>query len=298
MLDLDDFKPVTLEDQEIFREQYRRYPQVHSDNTFTNIVCWNHYAHYQYATLRGSLVILSTIDGKTAFRDPIGPRDPELFDRVLELAGEVEQKRPFYILNPATAAWLGEFRPDLTLHPDRDDAEYVYLRSDLADLPGKEYLSIRRQLNRFNKHCTSTVEAITPANLEEVRTFLNRWCLWKHCDAEAILASERDAVFYAIAHFLQLELSGLVIKVDGEIGAMAIYEQMTPDTALVHYEKGLPDCEGIYKAINTETARHLPDTCTYINRESDMGLPGLREAKTRYHPHHMIKAWYISPEEF
>ena len=29
---------------------------------------------------------------------------------------------------------------------------------------------------------------------------------------------------------------------------------MTPDIALVHFEKGLPDCEGIYKAINNEAA--------------------------------------------
>jgi hypothetical protein len=28
---------------------------------------------------------------------------------------------------------------------------------------------------------------------------------------------------------------------------------------------------------------------TFINRESDLGIPGLREAKTRYHPHHMVE---------
>jgi hypothetical protein len=64
---------------------------------------------------------------------------------------------------------------------------------------------------------------------------------------------------------------------------------MTSDTALVHFEKGLPDCEGIYKAINNETATRLAKNFTYINRESDLGVAGLREAKMRYHPHHMVE---------
>lgn len=78
---------------------------------------------------------------------------------------------------------------------------------------------------------------------------------------------------------------------------MTVFEMMNPDTALVHFEKGLPDCEGIYKAINREAARRLRDTCTFINRESDMGVAGLREAKTRYHPDHMVEVCAIAVED-
>ena len=42
MLTQDDFKPVTLADREFFTRHYGQYPQTHSDNTFTNMVCWNH----------------------------------------------------------------------------------------------------------------------------------------------------------------------------------------------------------------------------------------------------------------
>ena len=66
---------------------------------------------------------------------------------------------------------------------------------------------------------------------------------------------------------------------------------MTPDIALVHFEKGLPDCEGIYKAINNEAAVRLAKNFAYINRESDLGVAGLREAKLRYHPHHMVEVF-------
>ena len=126
---------------------------------------------------------------------------------------------------------------------------------------------------------------------------MNRWCNWKNCEADAVLAAERQAVLFAIANFVALGLSGLAIRVEGEVAAMAIYERLNAKTALVHFEKGLPECEGIYKAINQETALRLRDTFRYVNRESDMGVPGLREAKSRYHPDHMVLAWYADVDD-
>ncbi|HJJ93053.1 MAG TPA: phosphatidylglycerol lysyltransferase domain-containing protein, partial [Methanocorpusculum sp.] len=54
---------------------------------------------------------------------------------------------------------------------------------------------------------------------------------------------------------------------------------------------------GIYKIINKETARNLLGKVKWINRESDMEVAGLREAKLRYHPEHFVKAYYIVPED-
>ena len=106
-------------------------------------------------------------------------------------------------------------------------------------------------------------------------------------------AHEKEAVFFAIDHFNELPVRGLAIRVFDKIGAISLYEPQTPDTALVHFEKGLPDCEGIYKAINTEVAARLAPHFTYINRESDLGVAGLREAKMRYHPHHMVEVYSL-----
>jgi hypothetical protein len=120
---------------------------------------------------------------------------------------------------------------------------------------------------------------------------LVEWCEWKDCDSIPVLANEKDALFFAIEHFTDLNLSGLMIRIDGKIGAISLYEELSPDTALIHFEKGLPDCEGIYKAINAEVANILRDRYTYINRESDLGVEGLREAKMRYHPDHMVPVY-------
>ena len=293
MLSQEDFHPVTLADRDFFVRHYAVYPQTHSDNTFTNMVCWNHYAHYQYAFVRENLLIASTIDGVTRFRPPIGPRDPEVLRSLMELAMNLSDDEPVVLIDPKTTEWMHEILPGLNLVPDRNHFEYVYRSADLADLPGKPYLNIRHQVNKFRRNCKYSVEPITPDNHEEVKRFLIQWCEWKGCENDPVLAHEKEATFFAIDNFEELSMSGLIIRVYDKIGAMSLFEQLNSDTALVHFEKGMPDCEGIYKEINAETAALLRDEFTYINRESDLGVAGLREAKMRYHPHHMVEVFSV-----
>jgi uncharacterized protein len=292
MIRQDDFRPVTLADRAFFEQHYALYPQLHSDNTFSNMVCWNHFAHYTYAYVEKNVIIASTIGSVTRFRSPIGPRNPALLRSLIRLATDVSDDEPIVLIYPETAEWMREVCPEINLVADRNHFEYVYRAADLAELPGKNYLTVRRQLNKFRKNCANVVEPIKRENWEEVKRFLIEWCEWKGCEqGDPVLAHEKEAVFFAIDHFDELPLRGIAIRVFSKIGAIALYEPMTRDTALVHFEKGLPDCEGIYKAINNETALRIAKNFTYINRESDLGVEGLREAKMRYHPHHMVEVY-------
>jgi hypothetical protein len=293
MLSQENFNPVTLADRDFFTRYYAYYPQMHSDNTFTNMVCWNHYAHYQYAYVQKNLIISSTIGNITRFRPPVGPREPGLLRSLIKLASDVSDNEPIVLIDQENARWMREICPGINLVPDRNHYEYVYRSEDLAELPGKNYLTIRREINKFRRNCTSSLEPIKKENWEEVKRFLIEWCEWKGCENDQVLAHEKEAVFFAIDHFNELALKGLIIRVFSKIGAISLFEQLDTDTALVHFEKGLPDCEGIYKVINNETAAFLADKYLYINRESDLGIAGLREAKMRYHPHHMVEVYSL-----
>ncbi len=297
MLYRDDFKPVSLEDRDLIIRHYLKYPQVHSDNSFTNMVCWNHYAHYEYQFVDGSLLLLSTIEGETTFRAPVGKANGRLLDKVIALAHDSGGKMPFAVFDQLNKELIETRYPNLILHPDSDFFDYVYTARSLSELPGKKYLQIRRQLNRFKRECGYSVELIGPENTVEVREFLEKWCEWKECEENPVLGFEKDAVMFAIDNFYELQLEGHLLRVRDAIIAMAIFDELNPECAVVHFEKALPDCRGGYKGINYETAHYLSAKYDYINRESDLGLTGLRVAKKRYHPHHFAEVWFTRIEE-
>ena len=76
----------------------------------------------------------------------------------------------------------------------------------------------------------------------------------------------------------------IIRSVDGKIAAFTFGAPISHNTFGVHYEKADINIDGIYSAINQEFASHLPEQYIYLNREEDLGIPGLRQAKLSYHP--------------
>jgi hypothetical protein len=293
MLSIDDFQPVTFDDKKVFDKHYERYPPIHSDNVFTTFISWMEYADYHYTYVDDNLIIYSNIDNKIRFRPPSGKFNRHIFDQVLKLAKRQDSDYPFGVIDEKIKTIMFENYPEIKLDEHRDYFDYVYLTKDLVELSGSPYAKIRNRLNKFKKSYQYSVEKITEENMAEVKEFLKRWCLWKDCESDPILENEKKAILISINNHFELGLSGIIIRIDDAIESIAVFQGMNKDTALVHYEKGSPDFDGIYKAINQETAKILQNDFEFINRESDMGIKGLRKAKISYRPHHMIKLYHV-----
>ena len=98
---------------------------------------------------------------------------------------------------------------------------------------------------------------------------------------------------YTVEHCFELDLCGLVIRINGDIEAVTMFESICPDTAVIHFEKAMPSFEGLYQAINNESAKLLAQDHQFINRQSDLGIEGLRTAKERYHPAMMLEVQHM-----
>ena len=61
------------------------------------------------------------------------------------------------------------------------------------------------------------------------------------------------------------------------------------ETAVIHFEKAMSHFEGLYQVVNQWFCRNELGRFEFVNREQDLGIPGLRRAKESYHPHHMVK---------
>ena len=75
-------------------------------------------------------------------------------------------------------------------------------------------------------------------------------------------------------------------------GKMAAFTYGTPINTFtfdVCVEKADTYVDGAYAMINYEFARRLPEHYQFINREEDLGIAGLRQAKLSYQPHEILE---------
>ena len=53
---------------------------------------------------------------------------------------------------------------------------------------------------------------------------------------------------------------------------------------MVHIEKALADVQGAYPMLCNQFASHNAKGLSFINREEDLGIEGLRKSKLSYNP--------------
>jgi len=125
---------------------------------------------------------------------------------------------------------------------------------------------------------------------------LSNWYLTKEKEnPESDFLMEQVALNKAFRHYKDLELDGLVLFDDEKVLGFTIGSRLSHDTFDIHFEKAWGDINGAYAIINYEFARYLrnkyPDV-RFLNREDDEGIEGLRIAKERYFPHHMMEKYW------
>lgn len=297
MLNLESFKLIKISDKETFLNFYKKYPPSHSDYSFVTMVSWQHYMKYYYTFLEDSLIILTKCKDKIQVRPPQGKSSLDVYKKVIDFALRECDDPPLGMIDKDAKKIISESFQKFYIEPDRDFFDYVYFAQDLADLPGKKYIKMRNLTNRFRKRYRYEIEPISETNIEDVEKFLRRWCLWKDCDKIPLLESEKRAVLFCMDNFFDLDISGIAIRIDNNIEAASIIESLDNENAVIHFEKAISDFEGLYQIINQEAAKILQKNYRFINRESDMGFAGLRLAKEKYHPHHMVEVYHINKEE-
>jgi hypothetical protein len=169
--------------------------------------------------------------------------------------------------------------------PEPDYFDYVYLRTDLASLTGKKYQSKRNHVNRFKKQYRYEYLPIAPDIIPLCMSLESKWFQTNSTKNDIDgLRLENRSMRFAMNHFSDLGLLGGAIAIDGEIVAFTYGSPINHCTFGVHVEKADIRYDGVFSLINQEFASRIPEQFVFVNREEDLGLPGLRQAKQSYHP--------------
>ncbi|MFQ7109861.1 MAG: phosphatidylglycerol lysyltransferase domain-containing protein [Dialister invisus] len=89
-----------------------------------------------------------------------------------------------------------------------------------------------------------------------------------------------------------MKLKGAIIRIYGKVEALRT-EIWSILVAHIFFEKANPNIRGLYQAINRDFLMHEFAETEFVNREEDMGLPGLRQAKMEYNPDHFAEKYDV-----
>lgn len=178
--------------------------------------------------------------------------------------------------------------------------DYVYLASDLAELRGNRYSKKRNLIHQFLRTYVDagrvSTETITAQNASECLDFLEKWCSEYLCDIapDYDFICEKQAVTNMVKNIDCYDVKSLVIRIDGIINAFGVCTHLNEEIATLNFEKAYSNIKGLYQYLDRECAAQLFKQYKYINKESDMGLPGLAQAKQSYHPVARVKSYRLT----
>lgn len=287
-----EFKDITVEDKDTITSFTMNSCRRNCDLSFSNLCSWRFMYNTKFAVIDNFLVFKFWLHGRVSYMMPVGQGDPEkeLIEKLIEdsqLEGE-----PLRLMGVCQGMKkrLNDILPGkFEFTTNRDYSDYIYLRSDLATLTGKKFQSKRNHINRFKKEYTYKYVPITPDRVQECLYLEAEWCKANDCDKQDGTGNERQAIVFALEHFDELGLSGGILYANDKIVAFTFGMPINKETFGVHVEKADTTVDGAYAMINFEFANHIPETFTYINREEDLGIEGLRKAKLSYQPETILE---------
>ncbi|MCG8549498.1 MAG: phosphatidylglycerol lysyltransferase domain-containing protein [Desulfobacterales bacterium] len=284
-----------LETRSLILDFLGHYPPCSCEYSFVNLFSWQNLYRYSWFFYKNTLVIHD--DRSQSLFMPIGEdlEPNELFALSQKsvssgLSGNIGLVPESYV----------EIWQDLdhyfTVTSDRDAAEYVYKTEDLIALKGNKLHKKKNLISQFKRRFPDFT--VVPMSAEDCRNVMQfeRRLLAKMPSVPRSLVEESDAIEMAFSHWDDLGLNGLMLLVQDKIAAFAVFSPLSTDTWDIHFEKADVVFKGAAQMINHETAKFLNGTAQYINREQDLGIPGLRQAKLSYAPHALIEPYFLLPK--
>lgn len=290
------YKRLSIEDQAVIKDFLRHDPPQISEMTFTNLYMWR--GRYRPCWRVGNDCLLVVFQSGSE-EGPVGLPPVGLGDkrRALEaLCRDLKACSPTAKIGRVPEAFLAEHVPSgkFRVTPDPDNSDYVYLTQDLIRLSGRKYHRKKNQLNQFLKSCSYEYIPLDASLAHKLLAFQDTWCRMRQCEEDPGLSLEDEAIREVLNRFGELGVTGGAVLIEGRVEAFALGELLNPRTAVIHIEKANPEIPGLYAAINQLFCYHAWQDVPYVNREQDLGIKGLRQAKRAYHPHHMVEKFILT----
>lgn len=282
------FHRISMDDQEIVNKVRKEQQHILSSHAFSSLFLWKSNLGLTIYT-DDDFFVVKRADG---FFFPCGNEEKKkLFLKEVIISG----KNPLLQLCEKDVAFLRNSYPGtFCITEDRDESEYIYLKSQQIKLEGHPFASVRKKIRRVKTTEKLRFEDIIPEHKNILLDMTYEWNN-QHSTQQGLLYGDTLPALLAIDYFGQLILSGMLMYAEDVPVAYIIGTGISEDTYDIHFAKCMVRDSGMDLCCKHEFYRRLPEQYLYINREDDMGMQGLREAKTEAHPTHLNRVWKGTP---
>ncbi len=297
-------KEITYSDYPSLKKYFNNQRHMLCVYTLPSIIAWSNEYYRPYGVIeKDTLIIGAEFTEEKENRHLILPVSPSKEYSPKELCS-IAQKYGFdnYWFVPGSYIdkyGKKEVESYFKISLQKEYSDYVYLKTDLSELKGNRYSQKRNLIHQFERDYVErnrieTGEIKSQLSVECI-DFLEQWCIERDCDSvnNENLACEKNAIINTLSHIDMLDITGMYLRVDGEMSAFAIAAYLTNDTVVLHFEKAFASIKGLYQYFDRLCAKSLFDGYKFINKESDMNIPGLAKVKKSYHPAMIIKSYKL-----
>lgn len=296
-----EFRPITIDAVDELLHFVQPEKTRSCDYTPGNLVMWSRFMDYRY-TIKDDTLFISCKSQhdmqSNAFLAPIGKMN--FAESISLLQTHCKETGAELRLTAVPEEFIGELQRILSeFRCDKLEnwSDYVYDIQKLATLQGK---ALNKKRNRYNKFIaeqpTYTYNRCTADDINEVIKFLagNREC--QNSRDDNMRCYEHWQCMATVRNLLRYEQPAGILRIDEKIAAFTLGE-IFGDTLFVHIEKADHNIIGASEAINRLFVNDILSQHTelvYVNREEDLGDPGLRQVKRAYNPIMMIHRYEMS----
>lgn len=291
------FKEIELSDKPWVDALLGNCHKMSCEYCFGNFFIWKCAYREKIARVNDYLIVLMNDDGGErgiSFLYPAGVGDIRpVIDSLLDYCAGNGLELRMHSASAGEVAQLEELYPGKFVYTaNRDYSDYIYTVQDLTELRGKKYHGKRNHIARF-KQKEWSFEPINDDNFADCLAMNREWCRRRDCGRDESIREEQCAVGRSFRYFKELSFFGGLLRQEGKVVAYTIGERLNADTVCVHMEKAFAEVEGAYPAINREFVANLCREYTYVNREEDLGVEGLRKAKLSYQPAILLEKYDV-----
>ena len=288
-----DFRPVMAEDIPDILPFFGLRPDKTCESVFLDSFLWRNYYKIQFCLYQGKGVLWQMEwDGKPYTSIPTCRQEDmrALLAAMQEYFNHsLKQPLRIYLADEDSLKYLNLDPEQYEIKEEEDLKDYLYDAEDLRTLAGRKFHKKKNLVNSFQKNFEGRYE-YRPLGCEDcrdVRCFLAQWRTNKTEPEEDMeeLDQEIEGIRQILENCSHMPVKMAGVYIDGNLEAFTVgsYNQREK-MAVIHIEKANWGYNGLYQFINQQFLIHEFPDAKLVNREDDVGLPGLRKSKMSYHP--------------